>query len=525
MDHQRHIFKAMSAPAFYPHPVTQIEQRETHISKVFLTDRLVYKIKKPVDLGFLNYTSLEKRKHFCAAEVMLNRRLSDNVYLAVVPITYREGHYFLNGPGEPVEYAVKMRRLPDKATLNQLLQNNDVASVIIDQLSVKLAAFYQNSITNDRISKYGAWETIWSNWVENFEQAQPYAGDTIDQRQYDIIKSITLAFLKRNKNLFRKRVKAGHIRDCHGDLRCGHIYYHKGIQIIDCIEFNDRFRFADVVSDLAFIAMDLDVEGFPAVAHQLILACADHMNDPDLFVLLDFYKCYRAFVRAKVHCLSMAGHCLDQWEQGKLRRKITRFIELAYQYVLRFARPTLWVVCGLPASGKSTIANELAKSQDILVLNSDEIRKKLFGFKPANTHVRDIEKGIYSQRASALTYGKMLLRAQEELKQKRSVILDATFSQKNQRTEVLRLAQDHDVNVLFIECKAPRKYLERRLKKREQKPSISDARIKHLNYFIQNFEPLDEIGPELYIIIRTDQPVSDTLQQIYAHENYPSKRI
>ena len=511
----------MARPDVYPHPVDFVEQRETHISKVFLTDRFVYKIKKAVNLEFLDYTTLEKRKHFCVEEMKLNRRLSENVYLDVVPITYRSGRYFINGPGEPVEYAVKMRRLLSRASLKYILRNKAVTSGMIDQLAKKLAAFYNNSPTNDHISKHGQWESVRSNCAENFEQTRAFAGDLIDSEQYQIIKSISLAFIKHKENLFQHRIESGYIRDCHGDLRCGHVYYQDGIQIIDCIEFNDRFRFADVISDLAFIAMDIDMEGFPAVAHRLILACARFMNAPDLFALLDFYKCYRAFVRAKVHCMEIAEYPHNDLKKEQLRRKISRFISLSYQYALRFSRPTLWVLCGMPASGKSTIAKEISRSQNIRVLHSDEIRKQVFGLKPVNSHVVDFGKGIYSERATALTYGKMLLLAQEELKSRRSVILDGTFQKKAQRKEVLRLAQDYDIKILFIECQASKQTLNMRLKDREEKISVSDARIRHLSYFIKKFEPFDDVDSEMHLVVHTDCPLVDTLHKIYAYEYYP----
>ena len=288
----------MRRPEFYPHSVSRIEQRETHISHVFLTGDYVYKIKKPVNLDFLDFTTLKKRYHYCHQEVILNKRLSHNVYLGVVPITFKDGNYHLTGPGIPVEYAVKMLQLPEDRSMVHLL--------------------------------------------------------------------------KRKK-----------IRDCHGDLRTGHIYFtDKGIQIIDCIEFNERFRFQDITSDLAFLAMDLDYDGFPQIANYLLDDYAKHTEDPDVFVLIDFYKCYRAFVRCKVNCIRFQEDGLGKKDKAKLFKETNKYLDFAYRYAVQFTRPTLWVVCGMPGSGKSTISRDLSRVFRIKAFQSDVIRKELYGLKP-----------------------------------------------------------------------------------------------------------------------------------------------
>ena len=428
MQNQTEIFQSMERPEFYPHPVAHVETRETHISKVFLTGDYVYKIKKPENLGFLDYTTLDKRKYYCQQETILNRRLSLNIYLGVVAITFKEGRYYLEGPGTVIEYAVKMRQLSEDNSMLSLLRRGKINRKAIEQLAQTLTNFYGRVATDGKIKSFGSLKTIQANCEENFEQAAPFGGNILDERLFQIVRAATRSFLHRRKVLFKHRVVAGKIRDCHGDLRSGHIYFTDGIQIIDCIEFNERFRYADITSDLAFLVMDLDYEGFPKIAQHLIHSYVQYADDPDVFVLIDFYKCYRAVVRAKVNCLRLAEKALGEWEKSKLRRETDRYLNLAYQYAILFTRPTIWVVCGMVASGKSTLSEKLSEKLGIKILRSDLIRKKLFGLEPDESMNVPFEEGIYSKGSSSLIYGKLLMLAQEEIEKGASVILDATFS-------------------------------------------------------------------------------------------------
>ena len=515
---QTKIFQAMARPEFYPHPVTQVEQRETHISKVFLTGQYVYKIKKAVNLEFLDYTSLSKRKFYCQQETILNRRLSHDIYMGVVAITLKDGGYFLEGPGEVVEYAVKMRQLHEQCSLMRLLRHGKMSRETTEQLALKLAEFYDQAHTGEGIDSYGAWETIWANCEENFRQTDRFAGNLLDERMFQVIRMATRSFLHRRKVLFEQRITAGKIRDCHGDLRSDHIYFTDGIQIIDCIEFNKRFRYADITSDLAFLVMDLDYEGFPKTARHLLDCYVRYADDADVFVLIDFYKCYRAFVRAKVNCLRLADNALGEWEKSRLRRETDRFLNLAYAYAILYTRPTIWVLCGMVASGKSTIATELSGKLGIGVLRSDLIRKELFGLQPDDLVDVPFEEGIYSKGTRSLTYGKLLMLAQEEIAKGVSVILDATFSSQHQRSEALRLARDMDANIIFIECTSPVKVLKDRLLKRENEVSVSDARLHHFKQFKSQFEPLEDINDEMHICIDTQKPVKENMMEILSHD-------
>lgn len=508
----------MERPDFYPHPVATIEQRETHISKVFLTGTYVYKIKKPVNLEFLDFTTLEKRRHFCRQEVDLNRRLTSNVYLDVVAITVKDGRYYLAGPGSPVEYAVKMRQLPEDRSMVRLLQGGEIDEEALQGLARILAKFYGRASTGGHINVFGSWETVWTNCEENFRQTEVFTGKILDERMFQIVRSVTRSFLRRRQELFEHRIEMGKIRDCHGDLRAGHIYFADGIQIIDCIEFNERFRYGDITSDLSFLAMDLDHEGYPEIAQDLLKTYIRHTKDQDVFVLLDFYKCYRAFVRVKVNCFRLQEGELSDEESDKLLRETRQYMDLAYRYAVQFSRPTLLAVCGMPASGKSTIAKELAKSLDVKVFRSDVIRKELFGLQSSEQVDIPFEQGIYSKVATSLTYGKLLLLAQDEIEKGCSVILDATYSSRHQRSEVLRLARDMDVNIIFVECVCPEAVLKDRLLKREGISSVSDASIHHFEQLKARFEPLDEVRDEMHIRVETERPVEESMQQALSQD-------
>ena len=372
----------MLKPEFYAHPVSGIGVRETHISKVFLTGQFVYKIKKAVNYKFLDFTSIEKRRYFCQQEITLNRRLAADVYIEVVPITLHKKRLYLKGPGKPVEYAVKMRQLPENLSMLKLLRCRSLPPDGIKRLARRLALFYTSALTGPKIDDYGSIDTIGSNCDENFRQLAEGAAPFLDRHQFQIIQSATRSFLLRQNEIFGDRIKAGKIRDCHGDLRCGHIYFEDNIQIIDCIEFNDRFRYQDMACDLAYLVMDLEYEGFPTVADSLIEEYVRYSGDTQIYLVLDFFKCYRAMVKSKVCCFTLQGLAPDGYLSKRAARDAQKYLALAYRYAIRFTRPTLWVICGLPASGKSTIAARLSAILHIDVLNSDKIRKQLCGLQP-----------------------------------------------------------------------------------------------------------------------------------------------
>ena len=402
----------------------------------------------------------------------------------------------------------------------QLVRRGKLDGDCVDELARVLVKFYQHSSTGDNINSLGTWSTIWTNTEENFSQTEQFAGNLLDEHMFPIIRAATRSFLIRRKALFERRVERGKIRDCHGDLRTGHIYFCDGIQIIDCIEFNDRFRYADITSDLAFLTMDFDFEGYPQIARHLTNSFVDYTKDEEMLILLDFYKCYRAYVRVKVNCFHLQEKDLLTNAKSKLLKETERYLKLAYRYSIQFTRPTIWVVCGLPAGGKSTIAKEMAGTLNVKILQSDRVRKQLLGVPPVVPRVLPFETGIYSKEASSLTYGKLIMLAQEAVEKGDSIILDATFSRQHQRDEVIRLARDMDANIIFIECAASYEMLKKRLADREKAACISDARLGHLKQLKAYFESLDELQNDMYLKINTEESLDDCMRQILSHDYF-----
>jgi len=327
------MVKALLDPKAYPDTTRRVELMQTQMSFVFLTDDYVYKVKKPVNLGFLDYTTLDKRQFYCQQEVELNRRLCPDAYLGVVTITESKGDISVDGQGKVTEYAVKMRRLPQEAMMNVLLTQNRVSVEMVTSVAQKLAEFHQKAETNADISAFGNLDTITRNAEENFTQTEKYIGSTISQEQYQRIKDYTGNFIIQNAPLVHKRIADGRIRDCHGDLHAAHICFTSVICIYDCIEFNDRFRYCDVASEVAFLAMDLDNYGRSDLSQGFVNAYVDKSRDKELLTLLDFYKCYRAYVRGKVESFQLDDPHISGGDKVKIKTRAQRYFELADSYV------------------------------------------------------------------------------------------------------------------------------------------------------------------------------------------------
>jgi len=325
--------EALLKPQTYPHKPREIKVVQTQMSFVFLTGDYVYKVKKPVNLGYLDYTTLEKRSFFCHQEVDLNQRLCPNAYLDVVPLTEDSVGIHVEGQGEAIEYAVKMRQLPQERMMDVLLPQGKVTKEMIARVASKLAGFHQKAKTNAEIAAFGNLAIIRQNTDENFSQTEKYIGLSISLTTYNHIKNYTHYFIDSNGSLFGKRVKEGKIRDCHGDLHAAHICFTADICIYDCIEFNDRFRYSDVASEIAFLAMDLDRYQRSGLSQHLVNAYVELSHDKELLKLLDFYRCYRAYVRGKVESFKLDDPLISGNEKAKALENAQRYFELAESYV------------------------------------------------------------------------------------------------------------------------------------------------------------------------------------------------
>jgi len=327
------MVQALLDPEIYPDASPKVELMQTQMSFIFLTGNYVYKVKKPVDLGYLDYTTLEKRHFYCQREVELNRRLCPNTYLGVVSITQEKGGFSVGGRGKVIEYAVKMRRLPQERMLNVLLTTKGVSAEMITGVAKRIAEFHQKAETNATISTFGDLGTIITNTEENFNQTVKYIGNTISQKSYRYIKDHTNSFIESNAPLFRKRITDGRIRDCHGDLHAAHICFTDDICIYDCIEFNDRFRYCDVASEIAFLAMDLDNYGRMDLSKTFVDAYIAFSGDKELTRLLNYYKCYLAYVRGKVESFKLDDPHISAEEKTKSLTAARKYFELAESYI------------------------------------------------------------------------------------------------------------------------------------------------------------------------------------------------
>ncbi len=327
------LVEALLDPKAYPETPQRIDLVQTQMSFVFLTDNYVYKVKKPVNLGYLDYTTLERRQFYCQREVELNRRLCSNVYLGVVPIIREKGDIFIGGRGEGIEYAVKMRRLPHEAMMDVLLARNQLSSEMVGSVAKKLEEFHRKAETNASISTFGDLDAITQNTEENFTQTEKYIGNTISRERYQHIEDYTNRFIRQNTPLFHRRIADGRIRDCHGDLHAAHICFSNGICIYDCIEFNDRFRYCDIASEIAFLAMDLDHYGRADLSRSFTNAYVARSQDKELMELLNFYKCYRAYVRGKVEGFKLDDPHISAEEKAGILTTARRYFELAESYI------------------------------------------------------------------------------------------------------------------------------------------------------------------------------------------------
>jgi len=328
--------KALLNPGIYPDLPKEVQLIETHISLLFLTGSYVYKVKKPVDFGFLDFTTLEKRKYFCEQEVRLNRRLSPDIYLGVVKITRDGDRVSFDGRGEVEEYAVKMKQIPEELLMDKLLDRGRVTPEMIKAVSEKLVRFYSEAETNELIKSFARPERVKQDTDENFEQTEKYIGVTISKDAFEEVQRRTNEFFRVREKIFHLRIASDRIRDCHGDLRLEHIFWGDEIAIFDCIEFNERFRYTDVAADIAFLAMDLDYHGREDLTEHLVRAYIEKSGDREITNILDFYKCYRAYVRGKVESFRLDDPNIPEKEKKEALKRAQKYFELSHRYVQRF---------------------------------------------------------------------------------------------------------------------------------------------------------------------------------------------
>jgi len=334
---QKEFIKQIKKPETYGENIDSINFLQTHISYVALTSKYAYKIKKPVDFGFLDFSTLEKRKYYCNKEVELNSRFSKDVYLGVYPVTFDGKKYSIDGDGNIVDYAVKMRRLSDEDLLKTRFKKGSVTIDDIKRIAEAIADFHKTAKHSREIDKFGNLDVIKFNTDENFEQTECFIEKSISQEQYNDLKCWTNEFYKKHKDLFKQRVKDGKIRDCHGDLHMEHICLTDPIIIFDCIEFNERFRYSDVLSEIAFLLMDLEFNNGKALSEELCKAYLNYSGEKDddrIHSLIKSYKVYRAYVRGKVTSFTLNDSSISDDKKNQAKKTAQKYFSLAHSYIL-----------------------------------------------------------------------------------------------------------------------------------------------------------------------------------------------
>ena len=321
-------------PKFLPDKTEMVSLIQTHISIVFLADGFVYKIKKPVNFGFLDFSTLKKRRYYCYQEIILNRRLSKDIYIHVLPITYDgKNHRMGRGEGKIVDYAVKMKRLPDEMLMKSMFFRGELKDEHLKKISKVLARFHRTARNSLNIDKFGEPEKFKINTDENFAQIQKYIGTTIQKRDFNTLKQWTEDFYNSNRDLFMNRINSKKIRDCHGDLHMEHICLTENLPIFDCIEFNSRFRYTDTIADIAFLLMDLEYYGGNRLSEKLWDLYKEIANEHDVNPLLTFYKIYRAIVRGKVNSFQLDDANIGRGKKEEAKETSSKYFKLAMSYI------------------------------------------------------------------------------------------------------------------------------------------------------------------------------------------------
>ena len=511
---QQRLVSALQQPGAFREPTTDIQHLQTHISHVILAGEYVYKIKKPLNLGFLDFSTLEQRRHCCEEELRLNRRLAPALYLEVVPVTGTLEYARFGGAGAALEYAVKMRRFSQDELLSRHLPDRET----LERLAVQVAEFHLAIPPADPTTPYGTPERVCYPMLENFLQIREIGLPALELLRLDPLEAWTRDRARQLETLMWQRKREGHIRECHGDMHLGNIASFEGqLQIFDGIEFNPNLSWIDTLNDLAFLLMDLQYRGMDCEAAGLLNRYLELTGDYPALPLLRFYQTYRAMVRAKVAAIRLHQAGLSDAEQHQLVAEYLSYIALA-EGLTRSTRPTLLITHGLSGSGKSLFSGWLLERTGAVRLRSDVERKRLF---PQSEGPKGLEQGIYSRQASEATYAHLRDRAKLLLQAGFPVIVDATFLKAAQRQPFRQLAAELAVDFLILDCQAPDPLLRERVSRRQQlgrDPSEADLAVLELQ--VQQRQPLSDEESAHSIALDTSRfPPEGLLEQVLQHSS------
>ncbi|MBR8827440.1 MAG: AAA family ATPase [Gomphosphaeria aponina SAG 52.96 = DSM 107014] len=503
---QKKLIEQMQQAHFYPHSVqNSIKGIQTHISYVLLTGNYAYKIKKAVNFGFLDFSTLAKRKFFLEEELRLNKQNAPEIYLEVLPITKIGEIYRLNGRGETQEYVLKMRQFSQDDLLSRMLEQGKLTTKHLEDLGKMVALFHEKSQTNDEIKSFGTGEKIKASIDDNYGHTAKYIGITQSQQQYEETKRFTDNFLSEKKEIFSSRRENNKIKECHGDLHLKNIcWWQNKIQLFDRIEFNEEFRFIDVIADVAFTVMDLEARGFQELGNVFLNTYLENTGDWEGVQVLPLYLCRQAYVRAKVFSLMLDEGALSEQEKEKVTKTAVNYYQLAWKYTLP-KQGKLILMSGLSGAGKSTVAEEIAKKSNGIKIRSDAVRKHLGGMALEEHGGNE----LYTPAMSEKTYNRLLALGIILASQGWVVILDGKYDRQIWRERAYVAAEVAKLSLEIIHCTAPMGVLRDRLAQRTG--DISDATVNLLTEQQTAAEPFTEAERKYVTTIDTTQDWSTQL--------------
>jgi len=503
---EQYQIDALLCPPAYPETTSSVKLLQTHISYLFLTDAHVYKFKKPVNFGFLDFTSLEQRRFYCNEELRLNRRLSPDIYLGIAELRQdKQGRLAINGNGEIIDYAVKMIRLPEQRMMARLLDRNEVTPAELSEIARLVAGFHNTAARGPGIDLFGSVEMIRTNWEENLQQVKPYLERTIAARTHDLIGTWAIKRLQDDETLFRERVANGFIRECDGDLHSENICLDDKVHIFDCIEFNEKFRYTDTAADVAFMVMDLENHGRRDLADLFAAEYIAVSGDRGITEVLPLYLANRAFIRGKVESFRLDDKGIAAEEKSAASTRAKRFFRLSRGYALREKLPlSLIMTCAPTGSGKSSMAAELAFQLGIEHFSTDIERKRLAGIAPG-------ERGgdIYTPEWHRRTYQQLENLTREQLSKGASVIVDGTFIRRSDRHAFAALASAAGCDLVILRLHCPPTTVRQRMASRAKEAySISDG---NWEVYLHQSAALEEPGSAEGQVIEIDATLSPEL--------------
>jgi aminoglycoside phosphotransferase family enzyme len=499
------LIASLRDPGRYPHPAAAVELLETHISWVLLAGDYAYKIKKPVDLGFLDFSTLEQRHHFCEEEVRLNRRLAPALYLDVMPVTGTPEQPVLGGRGEAIEFAVRMRRFPQAAQLDRMLRAGELHASHLDAFARMVADFHAAAAVATAAMPYGEPAAIYGPVEENFHALRDALGAAAVHRQLNALDAWSMTRFLANREVHAARKRDGFVRECHGDLHLRNLAWVDDQPLaFDCIEFAPALRWIDVISEVAFLVMDLRARAEPQLAARFLNRYLEYTGDYGAVAVLGFYLVYRALVRAKVDAIRLHQPDLEAAERAAVEAECARYLDLAREFC-QPGRPRLIVTRGLSASGKTTLSEPLVEAMGAVRIRSDVERKRLFGL-PATSRARAAPgTGIYTPEAGRRTYARLLELARDLLDAGYPVIVDAVFARAEQRAPFQALAEGRGVPYAILEFTASPQILRQRIAAR--RGGESDAGLAVLESQLQAWEALPAGDRSRAVTVDTESAV------------------